>query len=340
MEILNQLMGAATDRLPGLMAAVTPQMLLLAAIGLGVLVTFYGVVGAFAGPDARSRRLTALTRASRGGAGDRDALLRERFEASGLLSAFVPRTESERLQVALRLRQAGFNAPGAVRNYYVVRAALAIALPVLFLATVYAPPSVFQRIGIAPPLTGLSATLVFQVVTGLLLLGFYGPALWLKSRIDERRNRIRLALPNALDLLQVAVEAGLGFDAAIQRVAREMHTVCPDLSEEFLMLQLEIQAGKDRDRAFLDMAARVGIDEMTAFSNVILQANQFGMSISDALAIYATEMRQVRELKAQEKANRLPVQMSAILATMMMPTLLLITLTPVLIRWMRVMNTG
>jgi len=339
METLDLLFGEVAARLPGLLDMVTPQALMLAALGLGVLVTFYGAVGALAAPDARSKRLTALSR-PRATGGDRDALLRERFEASGFLSAFVPSTASERLKVALRLRQAGINAPGAVRGYYTVRATLAVALPLLFLAAVYAPPRLWQQVGIAPPLAGLSVALVFQITTGLILLGFYGPALWLKSRIDERRTRIRLALPNTLDLLQVAVEAGLGFDAAIQRVAREMHSACPDLSGEFMMLQLEIQAGKDRDRAFLDMAARIGIDEMSAFCNVILQANQFGMSVSEALAIYANEMRQVRELKAQEKANRLPVQMSGVLALMMMPTLLLITLTPVLIRWLRVMNTG
>jgi tight adherence protein C len=122
------------------------------------------------------------------------------------------------------------------------------------------------------------------------------------------------------------------------RVANELARVTPAISEEFLMLQMEIQAGKDRDRAFLDMAERTGVDEVSSFSNVILQATQFGTSVSDALATYAADMRLDRELRAQEKANKLPVKMSGVMAALMMPTLLMLILSPVLIRWIRVMN--
>ena len=160
--------------------------------------------------------------------------------------------------------------------------------------------------------------------------------IWLTARIQDRRERIRLGLPNALDFLQISIEAGLGFDAAILRVSRELSTTAPDIAQEFMMMELEIQAGKDRDAAFLEMADRCDIDEMKSFANVILQATHFGSSVATALTTYAKGLRQDRELRAQEKANRLPVQMSAVIALCMMPVLLMICLGPMLIRWITV----
>ena len=130
-------------------------------------------------------------------------------------------------------------------------------------------------------------------------------------------------------------ESGLGFDAAIVRVGNERSGAAPDIASEFMMLQLEIQAGKEKQRAYLEMAERTGVEEVTSFANVILQAGQYGSSISQALNTYADEMRTARELRAQEKANRLPVQMSGVIALTMMPALLIICLMPMLIRWMR-----
>jgi tight adherence protein C len=141
----------------------------------------------------------------------------------------------------------------------------------------------------------------------------------------------------ALDLLQVSIEAGMGFDVAMNRVAREVARIAPPIAEEFMIVQLELQSGKDRDRAFSDMTRRCALDEMTSFVNVVLQSAQFGTSMSAALQTYAEEMRLTRELRAQERANKLPVKMSAVMATLMMPTLLMITLSPVAIRWIRMM---
>ena len=103
-------------------------------------------------------------------------------------------------------------------------------------------------------------------------------------------------------------------------------------------MQLEIQAGMDREKAFMHLSDRTGVDEVAAFVNVILQSARFGSGVSHALATYAEEMRSTRELKAQEQANKLPVKMSAVLAAMMMPVLLMITLAPVVIRWMRMLG--
>ena len=117
------------------------------------------------------------------------------------------------------------------------------------------------------------------------------------------------------------------------RVANEIRPVAPDLCDEILLAQNEIQAGRDRDKALLHMARRTGVDEVTSFVNVVLQSARFGTPMSDALKTYAEEMRTTRELKAQEKANKLPVQMSAVMAALMLPAILMLTLGPVVIRY-------
>ncbi len=178
----------------------------------------------------------------------------------------------------------------------------------------------------------MSRLRVLQIIMVTVAAGFYGPGYWLKSRINARKARIEDGFPNALDLLQISAAAGMGFDAAMQRVARELVIVSPDISEEFMFTQREILAGRNRDQPLTEMANRMGIDEAISFANVIIQSLQFGTNISDALTSYAAEMRETRELRAQAKANKLPVQMSAVMAMLMLPALILITLGPTVIR--------
>jgi len=145
---------------------------------------------------------------------------------------------------------------------------------------------------------------------------------------------IEQSFPNALDLIQISVEAGLGFDAAMTRVANEMVHSAPALCREFRTVQLEISAGAEREKALMEMAQRTGVDEVSSFANVVLQSVRFGTSMSDALQIYAQEMRLSRELRAQEKANKLPVKMSAVMSALMLPAMILLIVGPVVIRWM------
>ncbi len=317
----------------------SPELLVLAGLGCGMLAIVFGLVGAFSGASPAGRRMVVSTD-TRSRRSDFDLIRSGNESPSGILKAFVPTSQQERTKIARKLRQAGIHRPTAVRNYYLVRSFLGLVLPAIFIGILLLPDELAYLTGIAEWRSGLTWSTMVQVLGGLIGLGFYGPSYWLKSRIATRRNTIRLSMPNALDLLQVSVEAGLGFDASIARVAHELAEVCPEMSEEFMILQLEIQAGKDRDRAYFDIAQRVGLEEMTSFVNVILQSAQFGTSVSQALKTYAEDMRLSREIRAQEKANRLPVQMSAVLAALMMPTLLMITLGPVLIRWISSMTPG
>ena len=235
------------------------------------------------------------------------------------------------------MRQAGAHSKNAVRNFYVFRTFLGLILPAIFIALPLLPEDIVLPFKIGSIVSGLNAIQTFQILTLLITVGFFGPSVWLHRRIKNRRKEIENALPNALDLLLVAIEAGMGFDAATSRVAHELFAVAPAISEEFRILQLEIQAGKERNMAFLDMAARTGVAEMADFASVINQSVQFGTSTSDSLMFFSEKMREDRELRAQEMANKLPVKMSGVMAALMMPTLLLITLAPVAIRWISVM---
>jgi tight adherence protein C len=315
---------------------ITTELLLLSGIGIGTLILVFGITGALARPSATNRRMQAVV-GSGDAAASADLLNDDDGDPRGVLKAFVPSSRKNRTKITQRLRQGGAHSKNAVRNFYVIRTLLSIILPACFIGMIFLPSSIVLPFRFETVIGGMNVIQTFQALTALVVVGFFGPSLWLKMRINTRRTAIQHSLPNALDLLQVAVEAGMGFDAAMSRVAVELSRVAPEISEEFIILQLEIQAGKPRDQAFLDMAERTGVEEVVSFANVILQSVQFGTSISESLKYFSEKMRQDRELRAQEKANKLPVKMSAIMAAMMMPTLLMICLTPVLIRWMSMM---
>lgn len=310
--------------------SVAPETLLAAALATGLLIAVAGASRLFAGEPAEVRRLRARSRMS---TQDFDLIRNDETVARGLLRAFVPTSEKDRNAIRREFRRAGIQRKNAVRTYYLTRSLFGFGLPCLYVAAMQMPPHLQAAFGIEGFFAGKSLLWVMYECLILIIVGFYGPRMWLKRKIAARSQRIWEAMPNALDLLQVSIEAGLGFDAAIVRISHEISDFAPDLAAEFMMLQLEIQAGKSRQKAFIEMADRTGVPEMTSFANVILQASQFGTSISAALSTYADEMRLTRELKAQEKANRLPVQMSGVMAILMMPALLIICLAPMLIRW-------
>lgn len=315
---------------------VSTELLFLSSIGLGTMILFFGVVEAFAKPDQTKRRMRAGNRAAQGEMAG-SLFHEEDGDPTGMLKAFVPSSRQERTKIARKMRQAGAHSKNAVRNFYLMRTMFGLFLPAVFIGLTLLPENIVLPFRFERIVVGLTAIQSFQILSGLIAIGFFGPSILLNRRIKKRRIQIEQALPNALDLLHVAVEAGLGFDAAISRIAHEMGHVAPAISEEFQVLQLEIQAGKDRDRAFLDMAARTDLEEMSSFVNVINQSAQFGTSVSDALMMFSEKMREDRQIRAQEMANKLPVKMSAVMAALMMPTLLMITLMPVVIRWINVM---
>ena len=169
----------------------------------------------------------------------------------------------------------------------------------------------------------LLSTLLFTV------LGFFFPQLWLKSKINSRQKEIQKAMPDALDLLTICVEAGLGFDAAMAKVNEKWDN---QLSMAFGRTIREIQLGKLRREALRDMSDRVGIAEMTSFVAAIIQSEQLGVSMARVLRIQSDQMRIKRRQRAEEEARKAPLKMVFPLGLFIFPSLMIVLLTPAAFR--------
>jgi tight adherence protein C len=161
--------------------------------------------------------------------------------------------------------------------------------------------------------------------------GYYLPALWLRSRGSRRQREIRRSMPNALDLLTICVEAGLGFDGAMARVAEKWDD---ELSREFTRVLQEVQLGKLRREALRSLADRVEVSEMSTFVAAIVQAEELGVSIAKVLRIQSEEMRRRRRQRAEELARQAPIKMLPAIAFLIFPAIFIVLLGPAVIRFM------
>ncbi|MGR3512761.1 MAG: type II secretion system F family protein [Paracoccaceae bacterium] len=311
------------------------NLILMIGVGIGMMLFVYGAFDALTPANPAARRYRRSGGSDRRTAFDAGILYNPEVDPKGLMKALMPVDRNERSRLKRDLRNAGFVGPNAILRFFALRVSLAIGLPMLMVLLItvrrsglWLPEDLAWLIDVTPRLVML------QVITALAGIGFFAPAWWLSRKVNMRKREIEESFPNALDLIQISVEAGLGFDAAMTRVANEMVHSAPALCQEFRMVQLEIAAGGEREKALMDLAARTGVDEVNSFANVVLQSVRFGTSMSDALQIYANEMRLSRELRAQEQANKLPVKMSAVMSALMLPAMILLIVGPVVIRWM------
>jgi len=177
-------------------------------------------------------------------------------------------------------------------------------------------------IAISPP---SSATDNFLYIGGATFAGFFLPHLMLTSRITRRQSEVKKAMPDALDLLTICVEAGLGFDAAMSKVSEKWEN---ELSLAFARAIREIQLGKTRREALKDMSERLGLPEMTSFVAAIIQSEQLGVSMARVLRIQSDQMRVKRRQYAEEQAHKAPVKMIIPMALLIFPSIMIIILTP------------
>lgn len=321
------------------LAAATGLELQTLALGLvfsGILLVTFGAAVAL-GRDEVGHRYAAGS----GVAGTADSSVTTRNERNdrrvpaGVAGIVAPTNEKQRQAVRRRLTHAGFRAPNALFIYFLVRAGLGLMLPgALILATFVFAVSA-GTFNVEVPIVGFSVRSTLLVLGLLVLAGYYLPPAYLGHRIRMRQRAMREAFPNALDLMQVAVQAGLGFDAALARIAEELATAHPILADELGTMVLEVKAGKQRDRVLHDLGERTGVEEISAFATVMNQSISFGTSISDALETFSKEMRHKRMMRAEELANQLPVKMSVVMVICLLPTLFLIFIGPIGIRMIR-----
>jgi len=242
----------------------------------------------------------------------------DRIEKAGLS---LVDTKDEALR--RRLAAAGFTATYAPRVYTLLRLILVVGLPILTMLLVWLG-------GSAPGLMKLWFMLLISAAMGL-----YFPSLFIRVRADRRERAIINAFPDALDLMLVCVEAGLALESAFDRVGKEMALTHPLLSEQLGTVVLELRAGRSREDALRRLADRSGTDEIRAFATLLIQSTNLGTSIAQTLRIYASEMRERRRMRAEEKAHRLPVLLSIPLVACMLPVMIGVLMLPAVIRVMR-----
>jgi len=229
-----------------------------------------------------------------------------------------PKDEEEYSAIKLKLLQAGYRGKNAVRTYHFAQFAMGGGL--LVLGVLY---SLLQQATGEP---STQATVISILLPGVC--GYMLPKYWVSRRQQARQEEITNGFPDSLDMMLVCVEAGQSLDQSILRVSKEIRAGYPALADEFQMVAQEMKAGKDRISVLRDMSERAGVPDVASFVTVLIQSASFGTSIADALRVYASEMRDKRVMRAEEKANTLPTKMT--LATMLLtvPPLLVILVGP------------
>lgn len=236
-----------------------------------------------------------------------------------------PKGEEELTRMRMRFLQAGL---GKYRNmglvFYGSKVFFAILLPALFL---------FFKISLLRPMLPIQIVFVTLI---LAFLGFYIPDIWLHIKISKRKEEIIRGFPDALDLMVICAEAGMGLDAAINRVGDEMQLRHPRVSEEFRLLTLELRAGKMRREALKNFAMRTNAEDIESFVTLLIQTDKFGTSIAQALRVQADSMRTKRTQKVEEIAAKLPVKLLFPTILFIFPSMFLVLAGPALLRAFRV----
>jgi tight adherence protein C len=236
------------------------------------------------------------------------------------IDTFVtPKSVDELSRVRKRLVRAGYRKPSAVRVFFLSKAVLALSFAVL-------AALVMQFfVGLIP------LVVIVLVILGAMMIGYVAPSFWVERNIEYRRQDAELGFPDMLDMLLICIEAGNGLDQATRRVAREIKGVNYVLADELGVVNDELYAGKSRAAVFRDFAERLGVPDISAFAAVLRQSDEFGVSIAETLRIYASELRDKRVMRAEEKANMMPIKLAlGSIAFTIPPTMLIMAAPPVI----------
>ncbi len=179
---------------------------------------------------------------------------------------------------------------------------------------------------------GISGFSSLSLLVGLPALGLIVPRFILKRMIRDRQQRIRLGLPDALDLTVICVEAGLALDQAMMRVGQDLHHAHPDLSDEFHLVNLEMRAGKPRSEALRNMVDRTGVDDIRSLVGALIQTDRFGTSIAQSLRVHSDSLRTARRQRAEEQAAKTTIKMVPPLVIFVLVPFLFVTVGPALIQ--------
>ncbi len=245
----------------------------------------------------------------------------------GLLQRFdsfvTPKNLAELSQIRKKLVQAGYRWPSAVRVFYAAKAILALGFAII--AALFIP----FLAGVVPlPIIGL-------IILFAMFIGYLFPSFWVQRKFEYRRQNAEIGFPDLLDMLLICIEAGNGLDQACRRVTREIKSVNVVLADELGVVNDELYAGKARTAVFRDFADRLSVPDISAFAAVLRQSDEFGVSIAETLRVYAAELRDKRVMRAEEKANMMPIKLALGSIMFTIPPTLLIMAGPSIIMIIR-----
>jgi tight adherence protein C len=230
------------------------------------------------------------------------------------LAKLAPPSAAEAQKLQKQLMQAGYRSPSAPVTFRAIHFAAMLGLP-----------------GVVALVCVLVARPLDSALTWILLAfcaGFFLPRYVLKKLIKRRQRLVQWGLADALDLMVVSIEAGLGLNAAIIKVAEELKDVHRDISEEFELTNLEIRVGRERDEALRNLAERTGVDDLRSLVAMLIQADRFGTSIARAVRVYSDSLRTKRRQRAEQAAQKAAVKLLFPLSCFLFPTLFIAILGP------------
>jgi tight adherence protein C len=220
---------------------------------------------------------------------------------------------------------AGYRSTTAPGLFFAAKTLLTFALPgLLILYLVIAP-------------TDVPANAMLALLIGAAAIGYFLPNAFLARRIANRKREIFENFPDAIDLMTVCVEAGLGLDSALARVGEEIHLTSPILAEELHLVNLELRAGNSREKALRNLALRTGVEEVDTLVAMLVQSDRFGTSVADALRVHSDSLRTKRRLLAEERAAKIPLKLLFPLIFCIFPSMLLVLLGPAFISIFRIL---
>ncbi|WP_028230539.1 type II secretion system F family protein [Paraburkholderia mimosarum] len=237
----------------------------------------------------------------------------------------TPKEGWEVSALRVRLMNAGWRSPGAVAIFFGTRTVLALLLPTL--------ASMWLISGGA----ATSVTRFAVILVSLVVFGYYLPGLVLARFVARRKRAIFEEFPDAIDLLTVCVEAGLGLDAALMRVAEEIRLRSTVVADELELTLLEMRSGYAKEKALRNLAMRTGVEDVDSFSTMLIQAERFGTSIGDSLRVLSDTLRTRRRMLAEEKAAKIALKLLFPLMFCIFPALMVVLMGPAMIHIYRTM---
>lgn len=237
-----------------------------------------------------------------------------------------PKSEEDYSRMRKTLSNIGYRSRNAALFFYGAKLLCALLLTggFLFLVTVFYIP--------LKPLYRMFVIVLFAVI------GFYIPHIWLRIKTAARREKLRVGFPDALDMLVVCVEGGMGLDAAINRVGKEMELTNAPINEEFELLNMEMKLGKPRRDALKSLALRTGMEDLDNLVALLIQTDKFGSSVAQALRIHSDTMRSQRQQRAEEAAAKLPLKLLIPMVLFIFPSLFIVILGPAVVRILEIFS--